>query len=107
MGNESGPLPKFLNKNEIELGTMLMEFVKYQKKPSLEAVSQFRKWLEAERPDLPAALRAIDLETILDIYNPTKHLNGTRYSWDDALQMEKLTRAVLSAILEPWVPRFS
>ena len=107
MGKKSGPLPKFLNKNEIELGTMLMEFVKYQKKPSLEAVSQFRKWLEAERPDLPAALRAIDLETILDIYNPTKHLNGTRYSWDDALQMEKLTRAVLSAILEPWVPRFS
>jgi hypothetical protein len=64
-------------------------------------VSQFRKWLEAVRPDLPAALRAIDLEGILDLYNPTKHLDGTRYSWDDALRMRKCSRDVLSAILEP------
>jgi len=80
---------------------MLYEFVKYREKAWSEAGSQFRKWLEAERPDLPGALRAIDLETILDLYNPTKHLDGTRYSWDDALQMSVLSRAVLSAILEP------
>jgi hypothetical protein len=83
---------------------MLYEFMWYQGQAKSEAVSEFRKWLEAERPDLPAALGAIDLETILDLYNPTKHLDGTRYSWDDALQMAVLTRAVLSAILEPQVP---
>ena len=101
MGNDKGPLPRFLKKDEIELGVMLYEFVKYQDKAWSEAVSQFRKWLEAVRPDLPAALRAIDLEGILDLYNPTKHLDGTRYSWDDALRMRKCSRDVLSATLEP------
>jgi hypothetical protein len=53
---------------------------------------------------LPATLGAIDLKTILDLYNPTKHLDGARYSWDDALRMRKLSRDVLAAILAPEAP---
>lgn len=104
MGNDKGPLPRFLKKDEIELGVMLYEFVKYREQAWSGAVSQFRKWLEAERPDLPATLGAIDLKTILDLYNPTKHLDGARYSWDDALRMRKLSRDVLAAILAPEAP---
>jgi hypothetical protein len=104
MGDAGGTLPRFLRENKIALGDMLHEFLKYREPARSGAVSQFRRWLEAERPNLPAALGAMDLEMIRERYNPTKHLDGTRYSWDDALRMRELSRDVLSAILEPWVP---
>jgi hypothetical protein len=98
-GKETGPLTQSLENYQLTLGDMLNEF-RHWGTPRSGASRKFRGWLDHENPGLVPSLKKVDLQRLIYLNNETKHRPDTPLSWTDAADMAKLSRGLLSAIIE-------
>ena len=98
-GKETDPLTQSLENYQLTLGDMLNEF-RHWGTPRSGASRKFRGWLDHENPGLVPSLKKVDLQRLIYLNNETKHRPDTPLSWTDAADMAKLSRGLLSAIIE-------
>jgi tetratricopeptide (TPR) repeat protein len=99
-GTDKDSFTKFVRHGSAPaLGQILQEFLHWNDPPRSGASKRFREWLRAEKPWLVTALRAVDLRRLGDLYKSAKHRDEARLSWDEAAQMARLSRTLLSTVI--------
>jgi hypothetical protein len=96
---ETDALTWYLRNGRLALGDMLKEF-RQEDSPRSEASRQFRGWLERENPGLVPSLKKIGLRRPVDLHNAAKHGSEAPLEWNDAEDMARLCRGLLSAVIE-------
>jgi tetratricopeptide (TPR) repeat protein len=96
---EMDALTRYLENYPLALGHMLNEFLHWDQ-PRSGASRQFRGWLDRESSGLVPSLQKNDLRRPAALHNAAKHPSGPPLSWDDAADMARLSRRLLSAVIE-------